>query len=106
MYACITRETFAFHSFSVSVSFNFETQIMSTCMSTSRSKYIDMSTWKKHADHSTTHIWFLFGVRSGVRIPSTAQRKTIPTKLTHIWFLFGVSCGVLIHRLLRYEKHF
>ena len=27
---------------------------MSTCMSTSRSNYTDMSIWKKHADHSTT----------------------------------------------------
>ena len=27
---------------------------MSTCMSTSRSNYFDMSIWKKHADHSTT----------------------------------------------------
>ena len=26
---------------------------MSTCMSTSRSNYFDMSIWKKHADHST-----------------------------------------------------
>ena len=31
---------------------------MSTCMSTSRSNYTDMSIWKKHADHSTNvHIW-------------------------------------------------
>ena len=50
---------FCFYSFSVSVSFNFETQIMSTCMSTSRSKYMDMSTWKKHADHSTTYVGYL-----------------------------------------------
>ena len=27
---------------------------MSTCMSMSRSNYIDMSIWKKHADHSTS----------------------------------------------------
>ena len=27
---------------------------MSTCMSTSRSNYTDMSIWKKHADHSIT----------------------------------------------------
>ena len=54
MNACITRETFCFYSFSASVSFDFETRIMSTCMSTSRSNYFDMSIWKKHADHSTT----------------------------------------------------
>ena len=52
MYACITREL-CFYSFSASVSFDFETRIMSTCMSTSRSNYTDMSIWKKHADHST-----------------------------------------------------
>ena len=45
-----------FKSFSASVSFEFETRIMSTCMSTSRSNYFDMSVWKKHADHSTTYI--------------------------------------------------
>ena len=43
-----------FYSFSASVSFDFETRIMSTCMSTSRSNYTDMSIWKKHADHSTS----------------------------------------------------
>ena len=53
MNACITRETFVFYSFSASVSFDFETRIMSTCMSTSRSNHFDMSIWKKHADHST-----------------------------------------------------
>ena len=37
-----------------SASFEFETRIMLTCMSTSRSNYFDMSIWKKHADHSTT----------------------------------------------------
>ena len=55
-YACISRETFVFTVFLASVSFDFETQIMSTCMSTSRSNYIDMSTWKNHADHSTN--WY------------------------------------------------
>ena len=54
MYACIIRETFVFYNFSASVSFDFETRIMSTCMSTSRSNYTDMSIWKKHADHSTS----------------------------------------------------
>ena len=54
MYACITRGEKNVVSFSASVSFNFETRIMLTCMSTSRSNYIDMSIWKKHADHSTT----------------------------------------------------
>ena len=55
MNACITRETFVLnYSFSASVSFDFETRIMSTCMSTSRSNYFDRSIWKKHADHSTT----------------------------------------------------
>ena len=47
---------FCFYSFSASVSFDFETWIMSTCMSTSRSNYIDMSIWKKHADHSTRQL--------------------------------------------------
>ena len=42
-----------FPTSSVSVSFEFETRIMSTCMSTLRSNYFDMSIWKKHADHST-----------------------------------------------------
>ena len=54
MNACITRQNFCFYSFSASVSFNFETRIMSTCMSTSRSNYFDMSIWKKHADHTTS----------------------------------------------------
>ena len=44
-----------FYSFLASVSFDFETRIMSTCMSTSRSNYTDMSIWKKHADHSTNN---------------------------------------------------
>ena len=61
MNACITRETFVFYSFSASVSFDFETPIMSTCMSTSRSNYFDMSIWKKHADHTTT----LYALRPG-----------------------------------------
>ena len=38
---------FCFYSFSATVSFDFETRIMSTCMSTSRSNYTDMSIWKK-----------------------------------------------------------
>ena len=38
----------------MSVSFDFETRIMSIIMSTSKSNYPDMSIWKKHADHSTT----------------------------------------------------
>ena len=46
---------FCFYSFLASVSFDFETRSMSTCMSTSRSNYIDMSTWKNHADHSTKY---------------------------------------------------
>ena len=46
---------FCFYSFSASVSFDFETRIMSTCMSTSRSNYTDMSIWKKHADHNTSY---------------------------------------------------
>ena len=46
MYACITPRNFCFCSFSASVSFDFETRIMSICMSTSRSNYIDMSIWK------------------------------------------------------------
>ena len=41
MYACIIRETFVFTVFRASVSFDFETRIMSTCMSTSRSNYTD-----------------------------------------------------------------
>ena len=45
---------FCFYSFSASVSFDVETRIMSTCMSTSRSNYFDMSIWKKHANHSTS----------------------------------------------------
>ena len=49
---------FCFYSFSGSVSFNFETRIMSTSMSTSRSHYTDMSLWKRHADHSTSRYWF------------------------------------------------
>ena len=53
MNACITARNFCFYSFSASVSFDFETRIMSTCMSTSRSNYFYMSIWKKHADHST-----------------------------------------------------
>ena len=53
MYACNNPRNFCFYSFSASVSFDFETRIMSTCMSTSRSNYTDMSIWKKHADHST-----------------------------------------------------
>ena len=60
MYACINPRNFCFYSFSASVSFDFETQIMSTCMSTSRSNYTDMSIWKKHADHTTTDYLFLF----------------------------------------------
>ena len=44
---------FSFYSFLASVSFDFETRIMLTCMSTSRSNYIDMSIWKKYADHCT-----------------------------------------------------
>ena len=55
MYACIIRETFVFTVFG-GVSFDFETRIMSTCMSTSRSNYTDMSIWKKHADHSTNDL--------------------------------------------------
>ena len=44
MNACVTRETFVLnYSFFASVSFDFETRIMSTCMSTSRSNYFDMS---------------------------------------------------------------
>ena len=54
MYACIIQETFVFTVFRRVVSFDFETWIMSTCMSTSRSNYTDMSIWKKHADHSTS----------------------------------------------------
>ena len=54
MYACITRETFVFTVFRRVFPFDFETRIMSTCMSTSRSNYTDMSIWKKHADHSTS----------------------------------------------------
>ena len=49
---------FCFYIFLASVSFDFETRIMSTCMSTSRSNYFDMSIWKKHADHSTTKYKF------------------------------------------------
>ena len=49
------RKKNSFYSFSARVSFDFETQIMSTSMSTSRSNYTDMSIWKKHADHSTKH---------------------------------------------------
>ena len=56
IYTCITRETLVFTFFLASVSFDFEPRIMSTCMSTSRSNYIDMSIWKKHADHSTS--WY------------------------------------------------
>ena len=47
------RKKKCFYSFLASVSFDIETQIMSTCMSTSRSNYTDMLIWKKHADHST-----------------------------------------------------
>ena len=49
---------FCFYSSSASVSFDFETRIMSTCMSTSRSNYFDMSIWKKHADHTTNEKGF------------------------------------------------
>ena len=49
---------FCFYSFSASVSFDFETRIMLTCMSTSRSNYFNMSIWKKHADHSTNQQWY------------------------------------------------
>ena len=60
MYAYITRGKKCFYSFLASVSFDLETRIMSTCMSTSRSNYTDMSIWKKHADHSTSDYFLLF----------------------------------------------
>ena len=41
---------FYFYSFSASVSFDFENRIMLTCMSTSRSNYIDISIWKTLAN--------------------------------------------------------
>ena len=46
---------FVFTVFLRVLPFDFETRIMSTCMSTSRSNYFDMSIWKNHADHSTSY---------------------------------------------------
>ena len=61
------RKKKCFYSFLASVSFDFETQIMSTCMSTSRSNYTDMSIWKKHADHSTScHSCYLLKIAIGI----------------------------------------
>ena len=47
---------FCYYSFSASVSFDFETRIKSTCTSTSRFNYFDMSIWKKYANHSTSSV--------------------------------------------------
>ena len=77
-----------FYSFSASVSFDFETRIMSTCMSTSRSNYTDMSIWKKHADHSTSFYPCL-----GVKTPTLLVIDII-TMGTSIAFVVTFMCFI------------
>ena len=69
MCACITRETFVFTVFRrvFHLILKLELCRQSTCLSTSRSNYIDMSIWKKYADHSTT-----------VRVPSRMELAKMP----------------------------
>ena len=77
MYACITRETFVY-SFSASVSFDYETRLMSTCMLTLRSNYTDMSIWKKHANNNTNHAPFTFVLSQIFLDPFFSQQYTPP----------------------------
>ena len=72
--------------FSASVSFDFETRIMSTCMSTSRPNYFDMSIWKRHADHSTSPNGWASNILSGgcrrSWYPPTRTPYMIPRDIT------------------------
>ena len=82
MYACITRGKKCFFG---ECFVWFETRIMSTCMSTSRSNYTDMSIWKKHADHSTSGYSNLFCKNLNQRSLIPRWPLTPHLLMSHVW---------------------
>ena len=65
---------------------------MSTCLSTSRSNYFDMSIWKKHADHSTNNSSTLQGSETSGRnrflpgrMEETGKKVFLPVSSGRKW---------------------